>query len=371
MSRAVIVVGAGMGGLTAALRLARLGCRVRVLEASERVGGLAAGIEREGFRFDGGPYLLLDRPGLDWAFHELGLDLLKSVPMQRVEEVYQVESAAGSVVRIFANLGKTVDEIEQKWPGGGRRYHAFAGRVSRIHDRLRPLLTSPSPGLFTVLRSRAWRDVPFLLRSLGSVLASADLPPAVADAVSIWTHVAGQTTAAAPSPLAFVTAILHGVGTFVPTDGIGSVPLTLAAAAREAGVEFQFGTTVAKVLFAGRRVRGVTTADGALHEADAVVSNRNGVGTYLELARDALPVGARRRLEQLPLQSPGVCVYLAVRGGSTPPYLPSTGGWRSLPFAGYAGRGDRRARSRRLGAGAIDCAFGLRSGAATRAGRTA
>ena len=45
------------------------------------------------------------------------------------------------------------------------------------------------------------------------------------------------------------------------------------------------------------------------------------MGTYLELARGAIPVAARRRLERLPLQSPGVCAYLAVRGGSKPPYL--------------------------------------------------
>ena len=72
MNRRVIVVGAGMGGLTAALRLARRDCHVRVLEAGERAGGLATGLERDGFRFDGGPYLLLDRPGLEWAFDQVG-----------------------------------------------------------------------------------------------------------------------------------------------------------------------------------------------------------------------------------------------------------------------------------------------------------
>jgi hypothetical protein len=63
------------------------------------------------------------------------------------------------------------------------------------------------------------------------------------------------------------------------------------------------------------------TASGAWLGADAVVSNRNGVGTYLELAPGPVPAESRRRLEQLPLQSPGVCAYLAVRGGSRPPYL--------------------------------------------------
>jgi phytoene dehydrogenase-like protein len=321
MSRTVIVVGAGMGGLAAALRLARRGCRVRVLEAAEQPGGLAAGLEREGFRFDGGPYLLLDRPGLEWAFRELGLDLAELVPMRRVEDVYQVEAADGSVVRIRADRDETADGIERTWPGGGRRYRAFVARVSRIHERLRPLLTSPRPGPGALLRGGAWRDLPFLLRPLRSVLASAGLPPPVADAVAIWTHVAGQSAAQAPSPLAFVAAILHGAGAFLPSGGIGAVPVALAAAARRAGVEVELGTTVAAIRCERGWARGVATAGGGFLEADAIVSNRNGAGTYLELAREAVPIAARRRLERLPLQSPGVCAYLAVRGGSRPPYL--------------------------------------------------
>ena len=71
MSRRVAVLGAGMGGLTAALRLARHGYRVTVLEARAAPGGLAGGLELDGFPFDAGPYILLDRPGLEWAFRLL------------------------------------------------------------------------------------------------------------------------------------------------------------------------------------------------------------------------------------------------------------------------------------------------------------
>jgi phytoene dehydrogenase-like protein len=321
MSRSVIVVGAGMGGLAAALRLARRGCRVRVIEAADRPGGLAAGLEREGFHFDAGPYLLLDWPGLDWAFRELGLDLAGQIPMRRVEDVYQVEAADGSIVRIHADLEGTAAGIERDWPGAGSRYRDFVARVARVHERLRPVLTTPRPGLVALLRTGAWRDLPFLVRSLGSVLARAGLPRAVADAVAIWTHVAGQTTAEAPSPLAFVAAILHGVGAFVPCQGIGEVPRVLTRAAIDAGVEFHLGTTVTAIRCPQGRARGVALASGAFLEADTVVSNANGVGTYLELAAGAVPAQARRRLARLPLQSPGVCAYLAVRGGSKPPYL--------------------------------------------------
>src|SRR5689334_1503358 len=136
MSRTVIVVGAGMGGLTAALRLARHGCRVFVLEASDRPGGLAAGFECEGFHFDAGPYLLLDRPGLDWAFRALGLNLAEQVPMSRVDDVYQVEAPGRPLVRIRHDLDQTAAGIEQLQPGAGERYRRFVQRVSRAHERL-------------------------------------------------------------------------------------------------------------------------------------------------------------------------------------------------------------------------------------------
>ena len=113
MSRTAIVIGAGMGGLTAALRLARAGCRVLVVEAADRPGGLAAGLVRDGLAFDAGPYLLLDRPGLEWAFRAVGLDLAGCVPMRRVEDIYEVEAADGSVVRFFADLERTAEGIDR------------------------------------------------------------------------------------------------------------------------------------------------------------------------------------------------------------------------------------------------------------------
>jgi phytoene dehydrogenase-like protein len=117
MTRTVLVVGAGMGGLTAALRLSRRGCRVVVIEASDRLGGLAAGLQRDGLCFDAGPYLLLDRRGLEWAFRELGLDLAEQVPMQRVDDIYHVEAYDGSIVRIHADLEQTAAGDRSKLVG--------------------------------------------------------------------------------------------------------------------------------------------------------------------------------------------------------------------------------------------------------------
>jgi phytoene desaturase len=320
MSRTVVIVGAGMGGLAAALRLARSGFRVRVLEARADPGGLASLFEQDGFLFDAGPYVLLDRPGLEWAFRSLGLELTDHVILRRLDPVYEVLSPEGVPVRFQASLHETAAGFDRTWPGSGPRYERLVESVARTYQRLSPLLHVSRPGLLDLLRSGAWRHIPFLLRPLRAVLARTGLPQPVVDAIAIWTHVAGQSVGEAPSPMAFVASLIHTVGAYYPTGGIGAIPQALAKAAAAAGVEFQYGTKVVSIRCEQGQVRGVETQQGDFLAADAIVSNHSGVGTYLEMV-GAMPPATCGRLEKLPLQSPGVCAYLAIKGAGSSPYL--------------------------------------------------
>jgi len=192
--------------------------------------------------------------------------------------------------------------------------------VERTYHRLQPLLLVPRPGVWDLLRTGAWRAAPFLLRPLGAVLRGTGLPRPVQDALAIWTHVAGQRVEEAPSPLAFVAALIHTTGAWVPAGGIGAIPKLLAEAAQHAGVAFRYGVKVRCLRVEGERVTGAETTGGEFVPADAVVSNAAGVGTYLELL-PTTPTPERERLGRLPLQSRGVGVSLAVRGEPVPPYL--------------------------------------------------
>jgi len=319
MTRTVAIIGAGMGGLAAALRLAQRGFRVSVFEAGSGAGGLASSLDIDGFSFDAGPYILLDRDGLDWAFEQLGLDLSASITLRRIEHVYQVQVEDGPCVRILADLDRTAEGFEKLWPGSGARYRNFVHATARIHQRLRSLLyvSPPAPG--AVLRSGAWMHLGFLLRSLESVLRRAQLPQPVVEGLAIWTHVAGQSLDQAPSPLAFVPALIHTTGAFYPVEGIGAIPGALEQAAREAGVEFHYGVRVKAIKCTDGRAHGIETAQGDYVAADAILSNYSGVGTYLDLVE--VHQAIRDRLLRLPLQSPGVCAYLAVRNPSEDMYL--------------------------------------------------
>jgi phytoene dehydrogenase-like protein len=320
MIRRVVIIGAGMGGLTAALRLAQQGLTVRIIEARAEAGGLASAFEKDGFLFDAGPYILLDRPGLEWAFRSLGLELSQHVALRRIEDVYEVRSRQCAPVHFYADEKRTAAVIDAEWPGSGKRYERFVAEMKDAHKRLSPLLHVSRPGPASLFRNLAFTRIPFLLRSLGSILARANLPQPVIDAIAIWTQIAGQRIDEAPSPLAFVPALIHSVGAFYPVEGIGSIPRALTQVAANAGVEFQYGTTVRSIKSEHGRVRGVETNQEEFVSADAIVSNYNGIGTYLEMLPET-PAPARVNLNKLPLQSPGACAYLAVRGEIRPPYL--------------------------------------------------
>jgi phytoene dehydrogenase-like protein len=309
-----------MGGLTAALRLARAGIAVRVMEARSGPGGLAAGMELDGLPFDAGPYILLDRPGLEWAFRAAGLELAEHVSLRRIDDIYEVLTPDGSRVRFHADLEATAAGFERQWPGSGPKYIRHVNAMAQIYRRLEPLQRTSRPGLWGLIRSGGWRHVPFLLRSLQGILTRTSLPQPVLEALAIWTHVAGQRVEEAPSPLALVPALFHGVGAFYPAGGIGSIPRALAAAAERAGVVFNYGTRVTAIRPRERRAALVQTESGESCTADAILSNAAGIGTYVNLL-EGPPSALRARLERLPLQSPGVAAYLAVRARLVPPYL--------------------------------------------------
>jgi phytoene dehydrogenase-like protein len=315
----ILIIGAGVGGLSAALRLRRLGYQVRILEARTQGGGLASGVTAGGFHFDAGPYILLDKPGLEWALRQLQLDL-GALTLTPIESVYHVRHEDGSTTAFDRSLPATAARFDAQFPGSGQLYSAFVERTARIHRNLQPFTFKTHPSVWDVLRNGSLRYVPFLLSSLDTVLKQAGLPLPLRKGISIWTHVAGQPVAQAPSPMAFVPTLFHHVGAYYPQGGMRAIADLLEQAALTAGVEISYSTKVAAIRSANKAVTGVQTEAGEFIAADAVVSNANGIGTYTELV-DELAPAEKQRLEKLPLQSPGVCVYLAVQGLNPPYYI--------------------------------------------------
>jgi phytoene dehydrogenase-like protein len=319
MGKEVIIIGAGIGGLSAGIRLALLGYKVRILEARHKAGGLASGLNSGGFSFDSGPYILLDKPGLDWAFSQMQIDTAELQP-RLIESVYQVLDEDGNVTDFNKSIETTAAEFELQYAGSGQLYKDFVKKTFRIHQDLKPLTFKTHPGPIDMITNGSLKHVPFMLRSLGAVMRRSGLPATLQRAVSIWTHIAGQEINAAPSPMAFVPGLFHNIGAYYPKGGMNAIPALLIKTALAAGVEILYGVKVTKIKTEDQKATGVETGDGMFYPADAVVSNSAGIGTYTELAEN-FKEREKEKLNKLPLQSPGMCVYMAVKGKKPPYYI--------------------------------------------------
>ena len=159
--RHIIVVGAGPGGLTAAMILARRGHRVTVVEAAEVVGGRNATMRVGPYVFDVGPSFLMLKEVLDDAFRDAGAETDNLMDMRRLEPMYRLQFAGKRLEPTTDPEGMKA-EIERCFPGLGSRYDEFARVERRRFDHLFPCLEKPYHKISTLFSGQLLAAVPHL-----------------------------------------------------------------------------------------------------------------------------------------------------------------------------------------------------------------
>lgn len=304
----VIVVGGGVGGMAAALLLARAGHRVRLLERLPRLGGKLAEHRRDGFTFSLGPSLLT-MPSL---FRGLGLEPELVEPA----ELCRYRFAGGGTLTARRDPGRMAAEVDRLAPGEGaawRAFHAwavrcldaarrthFAGPPGRAPDGVRPRpgdLAAIAPGrTLHGLARRFFRD------------------PRLVQYADRYATYAGSDPYRAPAALGCIPALEHGEGGWYVRGGLPRLADGLAALLHREGVEVALETHVAEITDDGERVTGVRLAFGERLPADVVVANVDAAQLYGRLLPD------RRRLRRIARLGPSSSVLLLLAGvtGRTP-----------------------------------------------------
>ncbi|MEX0658176.1 MAG: phytoene desaturase family protein [Egibacteraceae bacterium] len=314
-----VVVGAGVGGLAAAARLAAAGHTVTICEQAPAVGGKLGRLAFGGAVFDTGPSLLTMPHVLANTFAATGTPMDGLLDLEPVEPIAAYRYADGTRFTSTRHLPAMVTALDQALgPGAGADWSAFLGRAARIWGAVRE---------------------PFLERALGGAGDLARLAVRVGDLAAVAPHrtlrglgrrylrdprlrmlldryatYTGSDPRRAPAALAVVPYVEQAFGAWYVSGGLYRIAEALAARAVERGAALRLGCPVTAVETAGGRVTGVRLADGALVTADVVVANTDAAHLYGDLVGDPAAAGARRGIARAPMSLSGFVVLLALRG---------------------------------------------------------
>ncbi|HEV3135048.1 MAG TPA: phytoene desaturase family protein [Acidimicrobiia bacterium] len=314
-----VVVGAGLGGLSAACHLAGRGHEVVVVDRESVPGGRAGVVEEGGFRIDSGPTVLTMVGLLEQTFAAAGAGLDDHLTLRRLDPTYRACFPDGSVLRVRPDRDAMVEEI-RTFAGAGEaaafeRFCSWLGRVYRLElphfiDRNydSPLDLARDPmALVRLVRLGG-------LRKLAPTVAGFFRDERLQRIFSFQSMYAGLSPFEALAIYSVITYMDMVEGVYFPEGGMHEVPRALTNAAEKAGATFQFATPVERITrHADGSVQGVRLSSGELIAADAVVCNVDVAVAYRSLLGLSAPsVAGRGRY------SPSCIVWLAGVRGTLP-----------------------------------------------------
>ena len=307
--RTVAVVGAGLGGMAAAVRLARAGAEVEVFEQSSGPGGKAASLSASGYRWDTGPSLLTMPFVFRRLFEEAGERLEEYLTFLPLEPLCTNFFPDGTVLRDSSDPGRFAAELRRLSSDPPESLFRYLAHGKKIYDASAHLFLFQS--IQEALRGGGVspRDLLALtrldaLRSLHAANASFFNDPRLVMLFDRYATFNGSNPYRAPATLAIIPAVEYGFGGFTVREGIHAIPLAYERLGRKLGVRFRFGCRVEQILVDGMRARGVR-AGGEDLPFDAVVSNADVLSTYRTLLPGLQdPLG--RRYERLEPSTSGL-----------------------------------------------------------------
>lgn len=284
----VVVVGAGLAGLSAALHLAGRGRAVTVVEREPWPGGRAGRLDIDGYRIDTGPTVLTMPDIIDETFAAVGETRSNRLELSPVDPAYRAVFADGSALDVHSDADRMADAIAD-FAGSGqaagyRRLRTWLTRLYRTEfdgfiganfDSPLSLLTPRLAQLTAIGGFRRWDRM--VKRHI-----SDERLQRIFTFQSLYAGVAPRDALAVYAVIAYMDTI---AGVVFPRGGVRALPDALAAAATDAGVQFRYGATVTALEQSGGRVRAVLTEQAGHISCDAIVLTTELPQTYALLGR--------------------------------------------------------------------------------------
>ncbi len=280
-TKSALVIGAGFGGMAAALRLRAKGYAVTVIDRCADVGGRAQVFERNGFRHDAGPTVITAPFLLDELFALFNEKLSDHISLVPLTPWYRFRFADGDTFDYGGTIEQTLAEIERIEPGDKEGYLALLDHSKRIFDvAFTQLSARPFDRFATMLR-----QIPSLVRlqsykTVWQLVSKYLKNPKLRQAFSIQPLLVGGNPFDTTSIYGLIHYLERAYGVHFAMGGTGAITQALKSLMLRQGIRLQFGTTVSRIIIEDGSATGVTLEDGTLLTADLIISNADPAHVY-------------------------------------------------------------------------------------------
>lgn len=311
----VVVIGGGVGGLMAAIRLRCAGHDVVVLERLPEFGGKLATYSRDGYHFEIGPSLLTWPKVIDDVFRLAGTSLDDEVKLVRLAQPFRYFWPGSGTATFHDDPVATAQSLDGMSPGSGDEYLRFLKHSRRIWEvSERTFFAGPMTGVLSLLRRmRSPRDFLHIdaFRTLWKASRNHFSDPRLRQWLGRYATYSGSSPFESPATLSCIPALEADQGSWYVEGGLGALRDAIVAVAQRVGVQMLLNTEVTSIITKRGRVTGVRTAKGVEFPAEIVVANIDAEHLY----RDLLPQSRRlKKVRKAGRSTSGIVVLVGARG---------------------------------------------------------
>ncbi len=314
MAEPIVVIGAGIGGLSTAIRLATAGHSVKIFEQNPKVGGKMNEVQDCGFRWDTGPSVITMRPVFEDLFATAGRCLDDYITLQPVDPLTRYFYPDGTIFDASRDLSEMTQQIAALDERDVEGYFSFLAYAARLHRITGPAFIYDQPPTwrsFTkVPPTDALKVDPW--RTMDAAIRSHVHSPHLRQLLGRFATYVGASPYQAPATLNVIAHVELAGGVWYPKGGIYAIAQGLAKLAEELGVEIHTNCPAQQIMTEAGKVTGVLLADDTVQPAKTVIANVDVASVYHHLLSN--DPSLKRRQAKLDAAEPSSSGFILMLG---------------------------------------------------------
>lgn len=319
MTKKVVIVGAGIGGLASANLLAKAGYDVHVYEKDAEAGGRSGRFTSKGFTFDTGPSWYLMPDVFEHYYNLLGTTTKKQLDLLRLKPAYKIFYESGQPLTITSDLAKDAAQFDTIEQGSGAALRRYVSKSNETYQMaLKYFLYSnfehPRDFFQAAIFKRSAQLVRLTSQSVHSYVSQFVKTPKLQQVLEYPMVFLGSSPYSAPALYSLMSALDFSEGVFYPKGTMYMVPSSLEKLGQKLGVTYHYNQPVTQILVKDGLAAGLQLQDGSKVDADIVISNADLHFTETKLLAKEHQSYSEKYWQRLEASPSAIMMYLGIKG---------------------------------------------------------